>query len=66
MKTLDQYMNEKRISNQEAAAALSVTDQAVRMWRKFLRTPTGSKQVEIIRWSHGEVTVFVDVGTEAA
>lgn len=67
MKTLDQYMTENRISNQEAAAALNVTDQAVRMWRKFDRTPTGTKQREIIRWSQGLVTVFVDMdNTEAA
>ena len=66
MKTLDQYMSENGISNKDAAAALNVTDQAIRNWRRFERTPVGSRQKDIIRWSHGEVTVFVNMGTEAA
>ena len=64
--TLDEYMTSKNISNQDSARILGVTDQAVRMWRKFERTPRPVMQRRIYDWSNGEVTVFVYLGGKAA
>lgn len=54
--TLDDYCRERGVGDVEAAGALGVSPECVRLWRKGRRMPRPAAVAKIEAWSGGAVT----------